>query len=245
MVGHRGLGKGVVAGQVENTLGSLRAAVAAGVDWVELDVSRSADDVLVLHHNPSDERGGFLVEATAADLAARGVLRLEDALDALPAEVRVDLDVKPVLEDAVGAPDTVDLLLPVLRRERSRRELLVTSFDATALLRVRTALPEVPTGLLTWLDFPLRIAVPMAARLGVDVLGLHHRSFSPNEVEPGPVHRDPGHSVAVAHEAGLEVLAWCPGADEVGPLVAAGVDAVAVNDVPRMLPLVRSLAARD
>lgn len=243
VVGHRGLGKGVVDGHAENTLGSLLAAARAGVDWVELDVSRSADDVLVLHHNPSDEQGAFLVDATAEDLASRGVVRLEEALDALPAEVRVDVDVKPVLEDADCATDTVALLLPVLRREQSRRELLVTSFDASALLRVRAELPGLPTGLLTWLDFPLRIAVPMAARLGVDVLGLHHRSFAANDVEPGPVHHDPAHSVAAAHAAGIEVLAWCPGAGELPTLVTAGVDAVAVNDVPRMLPYVRQLAA--
>jgi glycerophosphoryl diester phosphodiesterase len=46
----------------------------------------------------------------------------------------------------------------------------------------------------------------------------------------------------VAHEAGLEVLAWCPAAHEVADLVAAGVDAVCVNDVPRLLPIVRALA---
>lgn len=245
VVGHRGLGKGVVDGHLENTVGSLLAAVEAGVDWVELDVSRSADDVLVLHHNPADDTGGFLVEATAAELAARGVATLDEALEALPPGACLDIDLKPVLEDAVSAQDTLDLLLPVLRRELPRRRLLLTSFDASVLTRVRAELPGLPTGLLTWLDFPLRIAVPMAARLGVDVLGLHHRSFAANDVEPGPVHRDRGRNVEVAHEAGLQVLAWCPGRDEVGALVDAGVDAVAVNDVPRMLPLVRSLTGRD
>lgn len=243
VVGHRGLGKGTVDGRTENTLGSLLAAVEAGVDWVELDVSRSSDDVLVLHHNPSDDAGGFLVDATAAELGARGLVTLADALDVLPVDVGLDIDVKPVLEDAVGEPDTVSLLLPVLRRELGRRRLLVTSFDASALIRLRAELPDLATGLLTWLDFPLRIAVPMAARLGVDVIGLHHRSFAANEVEPGPVHRDPAHNVAVAHEAGLEVLAWCPGRDEVAALLDAGVDAVALNDVPRMLPYVRELTS--
>lgn len=241
VIGHRGLGKGTVDGLDENTLGSLTAAVAAGVDWVELDVSRSADGVLVLHHNPASESAGFLVDLPVADLQARGVERLIDVLDELPADVRVDIDVKPVLEDAVATRDTLDLLLPVLRREKERRQLLVTSFDATVLLRVRQALPSLPTGLLTWLEFPLRIAVPMAARLGVDVVGLHHRSFAANESEPLPVHRDPARNVEVAHQAGLEVLAWCPGRDEIPGMVEAGVDALVVNDVPRTLPLVRAL----
>jgi glycerophosphoryl diester phosphodiesterase len=243
VVGHRGLGRGVVDGHLENTIASLEAAVAAGVDWVEFDVSRSSDDVLVVHHNPALADGRFLIERTAADLAAAGVANLAEVLEALPVEVGLDLDLKPVLEDATGRVDatTAGLLLPVLRREIAGRRLLVTSFDVAALDWLRDELPGLACGLLTWLDFPLRVAVPMASRFGASVLGLHYRSFGPNPVEPGPVHRDLATNVAVAHEAGVEVLAWCPGPAEVGPLVAAGVDAVTVNDVPRMLPLVRAL----
>ncbi len=244
VIGHRGLGKGLVGGHQENSLGSLEAAVTAGVDWVELDVSRSSDDVLVVHHNPALTDGGFLVERSVADLVRGGVATLADVLDALPTDVGLDLDVKPVLEDAGADPDTLALLLPALRREQRRRRLLVSSFDATVLTRVRHEVPGLPVGLLTWVDFPLRIAVPMAARLRVDVLGLHHRSFVANPVEPGPVHRDPAHSIEVAHRAGLEVLAWCPGPGEAATLVQAGVDAVVVNDVPAMLPLVRGMTAR-
>jgi glycerophosphoryl diester phosphodiesterase len=244
VVGHRGLGGGEVEGRVENTLESLLGAVDAGVDWVELDVTRSGDDVLVVRHNPSTADGRFLVDSTTTELAAAGVPTLEDVLDALPTGVAVDLDLKSILEDATRdlAAGTVGLLAHVLRHECRRRPLLVTSFDAAALLRLREEVPGPGYGLLTWLDFPLRIAVPMAAHLGMSVVGLHHRSFGANPVEPGPVHLPAPDSVAVAHEAGLEVLAWCPGPEDVAVLLAAGVDAVCVNDVPRMLPLVRSLA---
>lgn len=241
VIGHRGLGKGVVAGHVENTLGSLLAAVQEGVDWVELDVTRSSDDVLVVHHNPATTDGRFLVECTADQLTRLGVPTLADALDALPGGVAVDVDVKPILEDAPLSPAaaTVGMVAAVLRHEMHRRPLLVTSFDAAALLWLREEVPGLRCGLLTWVDFPLRIAVPMAAHLGMDAVGLHHRSFGPNPVEPGPVHRDPRRSIETAQRAGLEVIAWCPGPGEVAPLVAAGVDAVCVNDVPTMLPVVR------
>jgi glycerophosphoryl diester phosphodiesterase len=243
VLGHRGLGKGVVDGHVENTIGSLTAALAAGVDWVELDVSRSSDDVLVVHHNPATADGRFLVDRTAAELVTAGIATLDEVLDALPADVAIDFDLKPVLEDATGPVEatTAGLLLPVLRRELPRRRLLLTTFDVAALGWLGDELPGLPCGLLTWLDFPLRIAVPMAARFGAAVVGLHYRSFAANPVEPGPVHRDLATNMSVAHDAGLEVLAWCPGESEIGALVAAGVDAVTVNDVPRMLPLVRAL----
>jgi glycerophosphoryl diester phosphodiesterase len=243
IVGHRGLGRGVVDGHAENTIASLEAAVAAGVDWVEFDVSRTRDDVLIVHHNPATPDGRFLVDRPAAELAAHGMATLDEVLEALPVEVALDLDLKPILEDATGGLDatTAGLLLPVLRREIARRRLLLTTFDVSALGWLRDEVPGLACGLLTWLDFPLRMAVPMAARFGAAVVGLHYRSFAANPVEPGPVHRDLTTNVGIAHDAGVEVLAWCPGENEVGALVAAGVDAVTVNDVPRMLPFVRAL----
>lgn len=245
VIGHRGLGKGEVDGCVENTAASVRAAVAAGVDWVELDATRTSDDQVVAHHNPATADGGFLVDSTADALGPGGVARLADVLDDLPPDVGLDLDLKPVLEDAVRplARGVAGLVLPLLRRELGRRRLLVTSFDPAALGWLRDQLPGLRVGLLTWLDFPLRIAVPTAAHLGFDVVGLHHRSFAANDLEPGPVHRPVERNVEVAHDAGLEVLAWCPDEAEAQLLVAAGVDALVVNDVPRLLPAVRRLAA--
>jgi glycerophosphoryl diester phosphodiesterase len=242
VVGHRGLGKGEVDGHLENTAASALAAAAAGVDWVELDATRTADDTVVTHHNPTTPAGEFLVDAVGASLA--GVAALGDVLDALPDGVGLDLDLKPVLEDALRpvGDGIAGLVLPLLRRELSRRRVLVTSFDPASLGWLRDRLPRLPLGLLTWLDFPLRIAVPTAAHLGLDVVGLHHRSFAANDLEPGPVHRSVARNVEVAHQAGLEVLAWCPDEPDLEPLLAAGVDAVVVNDVPRMVPVLRRWA---
>lgn len=244
VLGHRGLGRGTVDGLAENTLPSLLAAAAMGVDWVELDVTRSADGVLVVHHNPATGHGDFLVDLTAEQLAAHGVPTLAEVLDALPVEVALDLDLKTVLEDAPGGwgSGTVALLAPVLAAEVRRRPVLTTSFDVAALLWLRDEVPGVALGLISWIDFPLRMAVTAAAHLGLDVVSLHHGSFGPNPVEAAPVHRGPARSVEVAHAAGLEVMAWCPGPEAVGTLVAAGVDALCVNDVPVMLPLVRAEA---
>lgn len=245
VVGHRGLGKGTVDGHLENSLASLLAAAEAGVDWVELDVTRAADGVLVVHHNPATEDGSFLVGRTSAELRSAGIATLDEVLDALPPDVGVDFDVKSVLEDSTMSLDASagGHLLPVLRREQGRRPMLVTSFDVSVLQWLRVQLPGLACGLLTWIDFPLRIAVPMAAHLGMSVVGLHHGSFGPNRIEHGPVHHEPAQSIEVAHAAGLEVLAWCPTGDELDVLLAAGVDAVCLNDVPRGLAQVRGAAS--
>ncbi|WP_433328919.1 glycerophosphodiester phosphodiesterase [Spirillospora sp. CA-294931] len=236
VIGHRGLGAGdlAVPGDpattvAENTVPSILAAVEAGASWVEIDVTRTADDDLVLRHDPTTAGGDFLADLPAA---ASGLPRLADVLAALPPEVALDVDVKTILEDAVDAPSrrTGALLAPVLRREAARRPLLVTSFDPSLLAYLRDELPEVPVGLLTWLRFPLWHGVPAAAGLGFQALGLHTASLGVDH--PDSRLRPLEHCVDVAHKAGLEVLAWCPSADRAPEYAAAGIDAMVVNDVP-------------
>ncbi|MGI5165052.1 glycerophosphodiester phosphodiesterase [Spirillospora sp. CA-253888] len=234
VIGHRGSGSGEVplpdgGTAAENTLPSMLAALEAGASWIEIDVTRTADDDLVLRHDPTGADGGFLVEATAA---ASGLPRLVEVFDALPPEVPLDVDVKTVLEDAVDAPSrrTGALLAPLLRREARRRPLLVTSFDPSLLMFLREEAPGVPLGLLTWLRFPLWHGVPAAAGLGVQAVGVHTAScgFEHPDTRLRPL----DHVVDVAHKAGLEVLVWCPKADAAADYTAAGVDALVVNDVP-------------
>lgn len=238
IIGHRGLGAGDVDGRRENTLDSCLAAVDAGVGWVEVDARRSADDVIVVGHNPTTGDGEFIVDQAADSVTAKGVARLADILDGLPPSVGVNVDVKSELEDAVcpAASCTDSLLAPLLAARRDVRPLFVSSFDPALLLRLREELPRLPLGLLAWIDFPLRHAVPAAARLGLDAVCLHAGSFGPNRIEHHPeVHRPPKYSVQIAHEAGLQVLAWCPEPERVESFADAGVDAICVNDVPRSL----------
>ena len=51
VIGHRGLGSGVVDGHRQNTMESFTAAVRSGARWVEADVRRLGDDTLVVAHD--------------------------------------------------------------------------------------------------------------------------------------------------------------------------------------------------
>src|SRR4051794_40530695 len=94
LCGHRGSGRGMVRGRRENTLASFRAAVAAGIPWVEADARLTADGVLVACHNPILEDGRHVSELPAAETDAAGTMRVAELLDDLPAEVGVVIDVK-------------------------------------------------------------------------------------------------------------------------------------------------------
>jgi len=235
VVGHRGMGKGVVRGHAENTVDSLHAA-AQVAPWIELDVRRTADDVLVVGHQ-SALRGGTPVAAANADEAvAAGLPALEDVLDRLPARTGVNLDVKSALEDALRRADrtTAALVAPVAAAAHRHRPVLFSSFDPAALATVRRLAPRVPRSLITWLWFPVGIAVAAAAGSGVHVLSVHVGSLEPNAIEPAVEHPGVQRVVEVAHAAGLEVLAWCPEAAQIEGLLDAGVDALCVNDLPVM-----------
>lgn len=243
IIGHRGYGSGDLTPPgsespvAENTLPSLLAAVdacrrAPGTPWVEIDVTRTADDDLVLRHDPTTPDGDYIVDLPAA---VSGLPRLAEIFDALPADVAVDVDVKTVLEDAVDAPSrrTGALLLPVLKREARRRRLLVTSFDPSLLTFLKDELPGVPLGLLTWLRYPLWNAVPAAAGLGMDVVAVHTGSCGLDH--PDTRLHPLAHYVDVAHKAGLEVVVWCPTPETAPAYAAAGFDAMVVNDIPGVL----------
>ncbi|MEA2427476.1 MAG: glycerophosphoryl diester phosphodiesterase [Thermoleophilaceae bacterium] len=234
LCGHRGSGRGVVGGHRENTLDSYRAAVDAGLPWVEVDARFNADDMLVARHDPVVDDGRFISEMTTAETDAEGVMRVEDLLGDLPPHVGVDVDVKSSLEDAQRPRDrtTGALVAGLVERAGAGRPLLVSSFDPAALLIVRERIPEQPLGLITWTRFPLRKAIPAAVHLGVEVVAPHFGSFPLGDGDGPALERDAAHSVRVAHEAGLQVVTWCPKPAQADALMAAGVDCLIVDDAP-------------
>ena len=217
LCGHRGSGRG----HEENTLPSFRAAVAAGLRWVEVDARATADGVLVARHDPELEDGRSIAALTAAETDRAGLMRVVDLFAELPAEVSINVEVKTALEDTLRPRERTTAALVAALVAGHDRHALVTSFDPAALVIVRERAPAVPLGLLTWIRFPLRKAIPAARHLGLDVVAAHVESFPP----------DAAPAVRVAHAAGLVVAAWCPAAEEREPLLEAGVDCLVIDDV--------------
>ena len=160
-------------------------------------------------------------------------MRVGDLLEDLPAGIGVDVDLKTSLEDAQRPREetTAALVADLVMQHAGRRRLLVTSFDAAALLIVRERAPSLPLGLLTWTRFPLRKAIPAAVHLGLQVIAPQVESFGLRQKAPPLGERAIADSVAVAHAAGLQVVAWCPTPPERDALLAAGVDCLIIDDV--------------
>jgi glycerophosphoryl diester phosphodiesterase len=237
VMGHRGLGCGVVSGHRENTLGSFTAAAALGMRWVEVDVRRTGDDTLVVAHDEALGDGTSFAVLTGEQADRSGALRLRTLFEALPTGVGVNVDLKSSIDDCLRPPPrtTAALLAPVVVAEARRRPVMVSSFDPAALGLLRRDAPQVPLGWLTWHRFPVAAAVAGCAHMDVDVLGLHVGSLR-RDPRSGRVDASAAERVlSLVHGSGRELLVWCPEAEPACVLADAGADALVVDEVPHAL----------
>jgi glycerophosphoryl diester phosphodiesterase len=243
VVGHRGFGSGASRGYRENSLESFLAAAASGATWVELDVRRSCDDELVVWHDPHTPAGLPVVTRTASQLAAEGIIALAAVLSALPARVGVDMDVKTVLADArdpVGRR-THALVAGALADHKGTRPLLVSSFDPSLplYLRDRAALAaDVGLGLITSETLPPDHGVAAAVNLGLSAACLYVGTLGLDGDDDGMAAGRA--AIRVAHQAGLELMTWTATPGQAVRAIAAGIDAVCVDDVAGTLAALAS-----
>lgn len=192
--GHRGAASVDVP---ENTLASIRRALAHGADGVEVDVRLTQDGVPVLAHDAGLWRtAGVDRELSGVDLAdlpavhGEPVPTLADALALVQGPLVVELKTPPWRTPCPVAPVVAEL-----RRHRLDG-VVVSSFDRTRLAQLRAQLP-VRTALLGRPGVPAGVVVRRALADGHDQVHLHARSVL---ARPD--------SVTAARACGVEVLAW-------------------------------------
>ncbi len=136
----------------ENTVAAFRLALTLGADGVELDARRSADDTVVVHHDPTARGVGVLADRPVAALreALPALATLDEALDASRGGL-VNVELKNLPGEADYDPDDrlAALVAATLERRGHRDDVLVSSFNLGILDRYRHLDPATPTGLLT------------------------------------------------------------------------------------------------
>ena len=88
IIGHRGASKAFR----ENTIAAFVGAAEAGADWVELDIRRTSDGEIVVHHDPHTEDGQLIAATLAASLPDY-VSTLDEVLDAC-GDMGVNIEIK-------------------------------------------------------------------------------------------------------------------------------------------------------
>jgi glycerophosphoryl diester phosphodiesterase len=223
VLGHRGAPRDAV----ENTRAAFAAAREQGADGVELDVHRSADGALVVHHDAVAPGFGVLADHDLAEIRAAlpHVPTLDEVLDECRGML-VNVEVKNSPPDADFDPEerAAAAVVELVRRRDGQDSVLVSSFHLPTIDRVRELDPDLPTGYLVVVD-PLPLP-------GLEIAHEHgHAALHPYLAAMGPDHA--GAAVARARELGLALNVWTVNdPDQLRRLAAAGVDAV-ITDTPR------------
>ena len=211
VLAHRGASRA----ERENTVEAFHRARDMGSDAVELDVRRSSDGVLVVHHNPHVADGRIIAQHRAADLPPH-VPTLTAALDAC-AGMWVNVEIKNDAEEADFDPsdsiadDTMALLLARSTDDR----WLISSFRIETIDRCHELAPHIRTAWLT-------VGVPDdVAELLVQG---GHAALHP---WVGTLTRE---HVVACHAAGIQVNTWtCDAPERMAELIEWGIDGICTN----------------
>ncbi len=183
-------------------------------DGVELDVHRSSDGVLVVHHDDHLADGRALSTLSWPELEAvrvRGepIPRLEAVFEAVGRDLRVHVELK--------GRDTAPGALRVIGSHAAPGQAAVHAFDHRLMASARSIDPAVPRGVLevSYTIDPLAAARSVEAR---DVW--RHLEFIDDAL------------VESAHAESRRVIAWTVnGADQMTRLARIGVDGICTDDV--------------
>lgn len=220
ILGHRG----AAAHAPDNTLEGFRLALDHNADGVELDVRRSADGILVLHHEPETPELGLLRSRPFAEIRRidPSIPTLDEAWDVLSNAV-VNIEIKNVPSEGDYDPDNaVSVQVADWVKHRAAYPLvIVSSFNPAAVVAVRTADPSIATALLSYAMAPGDV-LEFAAAAGHQAIHPDHAALEAAGAST---------VVAAAQERGLQVATWTvndPGAATA--FATAGVAAIVTDD---------------
>ncbi len=209
--------RGASAEAPENTLEAFALAREQGADGVELDVRRTADGAMAVHHDAALADGRLIAATPRADLPP-SVPTLAQALDECSGLV-VNIEIKNSPYDTDHDPERrlADSVVALLEDRDGRDRVLVSSFDLRTIDRVRALDPALETGFLTFVAPDGAAGIDLAVERG-------HGAVHPHESDVVATY------VARAHAAGLVVNTWTvddPG--RLAGLAGLGVDGVVTN----------------
>jgi glycerophosphoryl diester phosphodiesterase len=207
VLGHRGASNA----EPENTIAAYERARAMGADGVELDVRRTADGVLIIHHDPIEVVPFEELRATRPEIPT-----LDEALAACVGMiVNVEIKCLPWEPDA-DTPDHLVVRATVDTIRAHDANVIVSSFHLGAVDACKRFAPELATAWLTF-DQAVDDAAAIVAERGHEWLHPDRKAAL-------------GGGIDRAHELGIKVDVWT--VDEpadVHALAAAGVDALVTN----------------
>ena len=233
LVAHRG----VSARYPENTMAAFVAAVQDGAAMLELDVGLPGDGELVVLHDDTLDRttdgSGYLQDHGLQQLrtldagtwfeprfAGAPLPTLAEVFDRVGGDIAINVEIKPEAVSSTAAGGIEEKVVALVREKGLTDRVVVSSFEPTAVGRVKRAAPALRASVLFHHEIPFDPAT-LVALFGAD--GLHmNKAHATPEI------------VAALHAAGLYVAVYTANeAADLRRLVELGVDGIFTDDVAR------------
>jgi glycerophosphoryl diester phosphodiesterase len=182
---------------------------------VELDVRRTSDGVLVVHHNPHLADGRAIVTVRGAELPAE-IADLDAALDACAGMwVNVEIKNDPDEPDFDPTDSIADQTVAALLRRHEDDRWLISSFRLETVDRCKALAPQIRTAWLVT-EVPDDVIAIMVSR--------GHEALHPWVAMLRRSHID------ACHAAGIEVNTWtCDDPERMTELIGWGIDGICSN----------------
>ena len=215
LLGHRGACG--VRSIGENTFAAFDLAFQHGCDGFEFDVRATADEALVVCHDPRFKRK-VIAETAAAEFAE--LPKLEAVLQKYAERAFLDVELK--------VPGIESRVLKALAKYPPRRGFVVSSFLPEVLLQLRRLNLSVPLGLI----FNKKSQLSIWKSLPLDYLFPHHSLLKKQWMDE-------------AHDAGEKVVTWTVNRRQnMLQFAGWGVDGI-ISDKPELLVSTLRSPGRD
>jgi glycerophosphoryl diester phosphodiesterase len=218
--------RGGAAHAPENTLAAFRRAVRVGVDWIEFDVQRTKDGVLVAFHDDAVDRvtngSGHVADLTLAELQALRVgagERVATFLEIVGFAKESRVRIFPEAKNPGRYPGIVREMIAVVRKAGYVNRTVIQSFDHDVLDDAMRHEPNIQVCALTGLW-----------QFSLSSLGTTEASYVCPMAEM--ILLNPW-IISQAHGRRLRVFAWFGAIEHpltMRALLALGVDGLIVDD---------------
>lgn len=212
----------------ENTLAAVRAAIADGADWVEIDVQETSDGVVVVHHDEDFMRAAGdarkIWEASWTDVAripnggwfgpefeGERVTTLEEVLRVAQGRIRVNIELKVYGHGQRLEERTIE----IVEAMGMEGQVALMSLHRPTVKTLKRLRPDWRVGLLA------AVSIGDLSRVEADFLAVSARTAT-----PGFIRR--------AQSAGKEVLVWTVNNPaQMAAVVSSGADGI-ITDEPAL-----------
>jgi glycerophosphoryl diester phosphodiesterase len=220
--------RGIPALRPENSIGGFRKAISFNCNYVELDVRKTKDDVVVVMHdskvNRTTDGRGKVKHHTYSELEKYVIRGTDERIPRLD-EVIYEFEGKTKFDVEIKSTDTASLVVDIIRDFVGKgvpyEDFLVTSFKWKELNEVKKLDPNVPIGVIPTIR--ASSAVRFAIANGFEHVVLHHRQISSGIMK-------------FAKANGLTVFTYTVNdVKDICRMMSMGVDGIVTDDVRNLI----------